>query len=205
MFDAQASALIKPLLERAALALARAGVTANQITLTGFMLGLSAALLISQHHYTVGLIALLASRLCDGLDGALARQTKITDRGGFLDIVLDMLFYASIPLAFAWAAPAANALPAAALLACFVGTASSLLAYAVFAAKRGITASSSGSTATEKSMVFLGGLTEASETLALFVAMCIWPQHFALLAWVFAGLCCVTIATRILQGWRALA
>ncbi len=60
-----------------------------------------------------GLFFIAASRLADGLDGELARVTAPTDRGAFLDITLDFLFYASVPLAFAWADPAANALAAA--------------------------------------------------------------------------------------------
>ncbi|MFM6999566.1 MAG: CDP-alcohol phosphatidyltransferase family protein [Limnohabitans sp.] len=75
---------------------------------------------------------LLASRLLDGLDGSVARLTQPTDAGGFLDIALDFVFYAAIPLAFAVAQPATNALPAA-LLASFIGTGSSFLAFAALA------------------------------------------------------------------------
>ena len=49
-------------------------------------------------------------------------------------------------------------------------------------------------------LYYLGGLTEATETLACFVAMCLWPQHFALWAWGFAALCAVTLATRVVGG-----
>ena len=118
-----------------------------------------------------------------------------------MDISLDFLFYASIPLAFAIANPAANALPAAALLAAFMGTGSCFLAYAALAAKRGM---SSSLQYPHKSFYFLGGLAEATETLAFFMAMCIWPEHFAPLAYLFTALCCVTIATRIYGGWRSL-
>ena len=122
-----------------------------------------------------------------------------TDRGGFLDITLDFLFYASIPLAFAVADPARNALAAAALLAAFMGTGSSFLAFASIAAKRGMTSTAYPN----KSFYFLGGLTEAGETLAFFIAMCLWPQYFAWLAWSFCGLCVLTIAMRIYWGWLA--
>jgi phosphatidylglycerophosphate synthase len=137
----------------------------------------------------------------DALDGAVARQGQPTDAGGFLDIELDFLFYASIPLAFALADPARNALPAAVLLAAFMGTSASFLAFAVLAAKRGM----SSTAYPNKSFYFLGGLTEATETLACFAAMCLWPQHFAALAYGFAALCAITIATRIWWGWRALS
>ncbi|HQS31514.1 CDP-alcohol phosphatidyltransferase family protein, partial [Polaromonas sp.] len=145
--------------------------------------------------------AILVSRACDALDGAVARHRTATDRGGFLDITLDFLFYASIPLAFALADPARNALAAAVLLASFVGTASSFLAFAAVAARRGMVSTAYPN----KSLYFLGGLTEATETLALIVAMCLWPAHFALLAYGFSVACAVTIASRLWWGWKAFA
>lgn len=201
MLDRQATQWIKPAMDRAAAALLAAGLHANQVTLFGFGLGLIAAACIAWQHYLAGAVLLLLSRLCDGLDGALARLTKPTDQGGFLDIALDFLFYALIPLGFAFANPAANALAAAVLLAAFIGTGSSFLAFAVLAAKRGL-----ASTAyPNKSFYFMGGLTEATETLAFFLAMCVWPQHFAVLAYSFAALCAITIAMRIGWGYRAFA
>ncbi len=165
----------------------------------GFAVGVVAALLIAGQFFIWALYAILLSRLIDALDGAVARLTTPTDRGGFLDITLDFLFYASIPLAFAIAEPARNALAAAALLAAFIGTGSSFLAFATFAAKRGMTSTDYP----DKSFFFLGGLTEAGETLAFFSAMCLWPHQFGLLAWIFCGLCVLTIVTRIYWGWQA--
>jgi phosphatidylglycerophosphate synthase len=199
MLDRLAAALLRPPLTAAARALARRGVTANQLTLLGFAIGLGAALTIALGAFVAGAALILLSRLCDALDGAVARQSRATDAGGFLDIALDFVFYASIPLAFAVAAPAANALPAAVLLAAFMGTSSSFLAFAAIAAKRGLTSVAWP----DKSIYFLGGLTEATETLAVLLAMCLWPQHFALLAYGFAALCAITTASRIVWGWRA--
>lgn len=200
MLDRFAISLLRPPVIAAAKILVRAGVGANSITLAGFAIGVCAALLIANSAYLVGATALFISRICDALDGAVARQTHSTDAGGFLDIALDFLFYASIPLAFAVANPGANALAAATLLAAFVGTSSSFLAFATLAAKRGLTSLDYP----DKSFYFLGGLTEATETLACFAAMCLWPQHFALLAYSFSALCAITIATRIGWGWKAL-
>jgi phosphatidylglycerophosphate synthase len=201
MLDRYATALIKPVVNAAGKSLARAGVTADQLTFAAFFIGIAAAFFMASGAYLAGAVAIFLSRSCDALDGAVARQRTPTDRGGFLDIALDFLFYASIPLAFAVADPARNALAAATLLAAFVGTASSFLAFAAIAAKRGM-----HSTAyPDKSLYFLGGLTEATETLMMFAAMCFWPQHFATLAYVFAAACCITIATRLWYGWKALA
>jgi phosphatidylglycerophosphate synthase len=200
MLDRVAIALLKPGLEGIARVLVRAGIGADALTLTGFVIGLGAAACIALQQPLAGLALLLSSRLMDGLDGAVARLTRPTDRGAFLDITLDFLFYASIPLAFAVADPAANALPAAVLLAAFMGTASSFLAFAVLAERRGL----SSADYPQKGIYYLGGLTEATETLLCFVLMCLWPQHFAWWAYGFAALCTLTIATRLLGGWRAL-
>ncbi len=124
-----------------------------------------------------------------------------TDRGAFLDITLDFLFYASVPLAFAITDPAANALPAAVLLAAFIGTGSSFLAFAVLAERRGLASAAYP----DKGLYYLGGLTEASETLICFALMCVWPERFAWWAYGFAVLCGVTTVARIVGGARALA
>jgi phosphatidylglycerophosphate synthase len=201
MLDRFATPLLRKPLQAMARGLVRAGIGANTVTLAGFAVGMAAAFLIANGLYFSGAITLLASRLLDGLDGAVARETRPTDAGGFLDISLDFVFYASIPLAFAVAAPSTNALPAAALLAAFIGTGSSFLAFAALATKRGM----DNLAYPDKSFYFLGGLTEATETLAFFVAMCLWPAHFATLAYIFAALCALTTVTRIWWGWRAFS
>jgi phosphatidylglycerophosphate synthase len=200
MLDRAANAALMPLLDAGARALARARIGADTVTVIGFAIGVVAALAIVLQAYLTGLALMLASRLADGLDGPLARLTNSTDRGAFLDISLDFLFYASIPLAFALAEPAANALPAAVLLAAFIGTSSSFLAFAVLAQKRGIASSEYPN----KGLYYLGGLTEATETLICFALMCLWPAHFAWWAYGFAALCALTTATRIVGGARVL-
>ena len=201
MMDRLALALLRPGLEAGARGLVRAGVGADAVTWAGFALGMAAAVCIAQGAFTAGLVLMLASRLLDGLDGAVARLTQPTDRGAFLDITLDFLFYASIPLAFAWADPARNALAAATLLAAFVGTGSTFLAFAVLAERRGLTSAAYPL----KGFYYLGGLTEATETLLFFAAMCLWPAMFPVVAGVFAGLCGLTVMFRLWWGWRTLA
>ena len=201
MIDRWTLALLRPGLDAGARALVRAGVGADAVTWTGFAIGLVAAVCIAQQVFMAGLGLLLISRVLDGLDGAVARQTQPTDRGAFLDITLDFFFYASIPLAFAWADPARNALAAATLLAAFVGTGSTFLAFAVLAERRGL----SSPAYPTKGLYYLGGLTEAAETLCAFAAMCLWPQAFPVIALVFAGLCGLTTVTRLWFGWRALS
>jgi phosphatidylglycerophosphate synthase len=200
MFDRIANAALQPLLRTGADLLVRTGLKANTVTYLGFSIGIAAAAAIAGQHYLAGLALLLLSRLFDGMDGIVARLTTPTDRGAFLDITLDFLFYASIPLAFAIADPARNALPAAVLLAAFIGTGSSFLAFAVLAEKRGLASHQYPG----KGFFYLGGLTEATETLICFGLMCVWPEHFAWWAYGFAGLCALTIVTRVVGGAKAL-
>ncbi|WP_439519922.1 CDP-alcohol phosphatidyltransferase family protein [Hydrogenophaga sp.] len=198
MFDRALQGVIRAPLERAARVFVRAGVGADALSFTGFGLGLAAAASIAFGYFLAGLALLLLSRLMDGLDGAVARATKPTDRGSFLDITLDFLFYASIPLAFALQDPASNALSAAVLLTTFIGTGSSFLAFAIVAAQRKL----SSLEFPDKGFYFLGGLTEATETLVAFAAMCLWPAAFPQIAYGFAALCAITTVLRIGWGYR---
>ena len=188
---------IDPPLNRAGRMLADAGVSANAVTLGGFAVGLAAIPAIGTGHYLVGLALLLANRLSDGLDGAVARVRGPTDLGGYLDIVCDFILYSGWAFAFALADPA-HAIPAAFLMLSFMGTGASFLAYAIFAAKRGITTEISGS----KSLYYLGGLTEGTETILIFMAFCLAPQYFAVMAYGFAAACWVTTVSRILAAAR---
>ena len=201
MLDRVAMKLLRPGLNAAARGLARIGLHADHVTLIGFGIGVAAALSIAFEQFIAGLLLFLVSRLCDGIDGALARLTAPTDRGSFLDITLDFLFYASIPLAFAVARPAVNALPAAVLLAAFIGTATTFLAFATLAAQRGL----KSVVYPNKGIYYLGGLTEATETLTCFALMCLWPGLFSLFAYGFAALCGLTILMRLWAGWRAFS
>lgn len=201
MFDRQILALTRPLVTAVARRIHAAGITADQISLTGFAFGLLAALLIAAGEAQWAVLPLLVNRAFDGLDGAVARHGTATDRGAFLDITLDFLFYAGVPLAFAWCDPPRNALAAATLLAAFIGTGVSFLAFAIMAEKRG-----EKSTAyPAKSFYYLGGLTEGSETVACFVAMCLWQHHFTTIAYVYAALCTVTTLTRLAAGWHTFS
>lgn len=193
MLDAAARRLIDPSLNRIGRVLAGRGISANSVTLVGLALGLCAASLIAIGHPWLALLPLLASRLADGLDGAVARATRRTDFGGYLDITADFLFYGAVPMAFVWVEPARNGAAGAFLLTSFYFNGASFLGYAILAAKRGMQTQAQGL----KSLYFSNGLLEGTETIGFFVALCLWPAHFAALAWVFGSLCFVTGALRL--------
>jgi phosphatidylglycerophosphate synthase len=174
-------------------------VRADQITIIGCAIGLAAAGAAALGLYGLALAGLALNRLADGLDGAVARVTGPTDRGAFLDIALDFVFYAAFPLGFVLADPAANAVPGAVLITSFVLSGTSFLAFAVVAAKRGMTAADYPS----KGIHYLVGLTEGFETIAVFALFCLVPAQFPWLAYGFAAAAALTGVIRYAAGWRA--
>ncbi|MGU9962022.1 MAG: CDP-alcohol phosphatidyltransferase family protein [Candidatus Puniceispirillales bacterium WSBS_2018_MAG_OTU23] len=176
---------------------AQFGLTANMITLIGAGFGILAFCAIATGYYGFGLAMIVLNRLFDGIDGAVARHFGATDLGGYLDIVADFIFYSIIPLGFAIATPE-HALAATVLIFSFVGTGSSFLAFAIMAEKNNISTDIRG----KKSIYYLGGLTEGTETIAVLIIMCIWPQFFHIFAYSFALLCGVTTVSRIYWAYE---
>lgn len=195
MFDAPLRRLIDPWANAVGRWVAKSGINANALTVTGFVVGAGAWAALAYQSYLLALALILGNRLLDGLDGAVARHLGPTDVGAFLDITLDFLFYAGVPFFFAVGRPA-EALAACFLAFSFVGTGTTFLAVAIIAAKRGITSEKRG----KKGIFYLGGLAEGAETILVFVALCLLPDWFSALAWGFGTVCLVTTATRIVEG-----
>ena len=192
MFDAKLRPLIDRGLDPIGHRLAGYGISANNVTIVGAGFGLLAFIFIAVDLAFFGLWMIILNRVADGVDGAVARASGQTDFGGYLDLVVDFIFYSAIPLAFAIASPE-HALAACFLCVSFMGTASSFLGVAILAAKHNISTETRG----KKTFFYLGGLTEGSETILIFCAMALWPNYFAYLAWGFGFLCWVTTGTRI--------
>ena len=197
MFDAQLRPLIDRLLNPIGRGLVTLGVTANQVTMIGAAFGLIAAGCAAAGLFYPALWFVIANRFIDGLDGAVARASRSSDFGGYLDIVSDFIFYSAIPLAFAVARPE-TALAAAFLIFSFIGTATSFLGFAILAEKHQVTTQIRG----KKAFYYLGGLTEGTETILLFLAMLVWPDYFSVMAIIFGILCWVTTGTRIYAAYR---
>ena len=193
MLDRTARRLIDPPLNAFGRGLAARGWSADGVTILGLALGLMAAALIALGAPGWALVPLLASRIADGLDGAVARATRKTDFGGYLDIVSDFLFYGAIPMAFVLMNPEANAIAGAFLLFSFYVNGTSFLGYAILAEKRDMTTAAQG----QKSLFYSNGLLEGTETIVFFLLLCLFPAAFAWLAWIFGTLCLVTAILRV--------
>jgi phosphatidylglycerophosphate synthase len=179
MLDGPLRKRIDPPLARIAAGLVALGVSADALTVAGFVIGLAALPDIATGHYAAGLVLILLSRLCDGLDGAVARRTGTTELGAYLDAALDFILYASVPFAFALADPG-RALAALFLMFGFVASGSSFLAFAV--TRRGLGPE---------------GLTEAALTVIAFALACLFPDRFGLIAYSAGTICFVVAGARI--------
>lgn len=200
MLDKFVRPFIDPPLNAVAKGIAKAGISANALTVIGFLIGMAALPAIAFEHYWLALVFLALNRVLDGLDGAVARATKPSDFGGFLDITLDFIFYAGFVAAFAWARPE-FALPAVFLVWSFMGTGCSFLAYAIIAAKTGAETEARG----RKSFYYLGGIMEGTETAFFLALMALMPDYFGLICWICGALCWITTAGRIWAAKQAFA
>ncbi len=199
MIDARIRRYIDPPLDKMAAHLRSTGITANQVTILGFLFGVTTIPLLAIHAYSLALAAVIINRFADGLDGAIAREQGITDAGGYLDIVLDFIFYSAVIFGFCLALPH-QALYGAFLIFSFIGTGTSFLALSIFAAKRSLSTNLRGT----KSIYYLGGLTEGFETILVLVLMCLMPAWFWLIASIFGILCWITTLTRIVTSYQLL-
>jgi len=178
--------------------LARAGINANAMTLFGLGVGLAASISIAASWFSLGLAFILLSRLADGLDGAIARATKKTDFGGYLDISADFLFYGAIPFGFILSDPSANAIAGAFLLLAFYFNGGTFLGFAILAEKHELTTQQRGI----KSLYLTEGLIEGTETIAFFLICAIYPPIFPVFATIFALLTFVTGIGRLMMAHR---
>jgi phosphatidylglycerophosphate synthase len=200
MLDNKANKILKPIMVRIARFLLKWHIKADTITLLGFGVGLLGILAIANGYFGLGLCFILINRIFDGLDGAIARESVTTDAGGYLDIVLDFVFYSGIVLAFIFANASQNAVAAGLLLFSFMGTGASFLAFAAMAERYQIADKSH----VNKAIHYVQGITEGTETIIFFVLFCLFPQWFPVIAYIFALLCIITTITRVYDGYRLI-
>lgn len=204
MLDSYARTLIAPVMDRLAESAVRRGFTANQMTLFGVLAGVFSFLMLPFGFYGTAVLGLVLNRVFDGLDGAVARLREnkgldngVTDIGGYFDIVSDLIFYSGFIFFYGLGQPQSG-LIAAFLLFSYMGTSSTFLAFAVLAAKKGIADINEPS----RSMFYLGGLTEGTETLIFMLLICVAPIAFPVLAIVFAVMCWLTTYGRVREAIR---
>ncbi|MCH7807433.1 MAG: CDP-alcohol phosphatidyltransferase family protein [Proteobacteria bacterium] len=199
MLDRTLQPLVVSILDVPGRMLGARGVESDWITLGGFVLGLAGAAAIALGAYDAALVLILLNRLADGLDGAVARASGVSDFGRYLDIVFNFIFYAAFALGFAFADPEL-ALTSAILIFSFLGLGGTVLAYAIVAQGAGLEADAAGNLWVDS----LSELVGTSETTLALILMALLPAYFGAIALVFALLCMVTTVFRIVRAWLVL-
>jgi len=195
MIDSHIRPFINPPLKIMAHFLVKLGITANGLTAVGFILSLLSFTALAFAQYNFALLFILLNRLTDGLDGAVARVTVATDLGGYYDIVSDFVFYAGTIFFFAVGKPEV-ALSAAFLIFTFMCTGTAFLAHAIVASKHEINHDKQG----EKSFFYVSGLAEGSETIIALSLICIIPDYFTFIAYIYGIICLITTIGRVFQA-----
>lgn len=198
MLDQRARALYAPAVGRVAARAAGAGISAGTVTAFGLAIGVGACVAAALGAWGVALILWLANRTLDGLDGAIARRTRASDLGGMLDFLADFVVYGGFVVAVAIAIPDAR-LAGTVLLAAYLLNNVALLSFASLIEKREL------GLGDERSLRFTVGLTEGTETILAYAAICLLPDHAATIAWIFAAMVMVTVLQRVALAHRTLA
>lgn len=149
-------------------------VSANMVTIFGFVVGMMAINFLAMNMYIEALVCVLINRFCDILDGAIAKIEGISKFGMFLDLCLDYVFYAGVIFGFALADPYENAVASCFLLFGFTTWNTSLLAYGVIKHND----SKKNSDKSDKAPFYLGGVIQGFEMFCGFVLSCLMPFAF---------------------------
>jgi phosphatidylserine synthase len=190
MLDAPVRKIFASPLDPVAVAMTRAGIRASTITLVGFMMGLGAVAFIITEQYAGALFFLALNRVCDILDGMIARVKGPTAIGGFLDATLDLLIYAMIPFAFAMARQQ-DALAATFLLLGFVVAAVPVLSVRIFSPHR----------SWDEDFVLCGH----TENFVIVVLICVAERWtFTPLAYFYGSLCFLSCGISIVSAMGKL-
>tara|TARA_B100000575_G_C22906773_1_gene526766 strand:+ start:210 stop:806 length:597 start_codon:yes stop_codon:yes gene_type:complete len=198
MLDRYSYRLIEPFLTTVGRNLLKVGLTPNSLTWIGLAFCIFAVVSIFYSNMLWGLLFIYLNRLCDGLDGHMARQTQITNYGGFIDIFFDFIFYALIPLSFGFQREE-NLIPAIILLLATFLNGTSFLAFAAAKSTEG-----KNKEFQKKSIYYSYGLMEGTETILFFSLFCIIPDNFSFISYIFSALIFVTMLQRVYEAKKIL-
>ena len=173
------------------------------LTLLGGGAGIAAAVTAGLGLYGIGLALWALNRILDGLDGTLARVKKTqSDLGGYLDIMIDFVVYAAIPLGLALSMPQDNVwLALAFMLATFYINAGSFLYLSALLERRQHGAKQRGELT---SITMPVGLIEGAETVIAYGLFYLFPHWLAPLMAIFGLLVSISAVQRVVWAVRHL-
>ena len=174
----------------------------NHMTILGFILGLLMCVLVFFQFYLTALILLVLNRLCDGLDGTMARLTIPSPLGGYLDIVFDFTIYSGFVLAFGLS-NSNYTIISMVLLFLYIGTGTTFLARAAIQTQLDkIPESSDSKKELPKSFYYSSGLIEGTETTIFMILCLLLPNFYIFISIIFGILCLITFVSRIVVCYK---
>ncbi|OEF97480.1 CDP-alcohol phosphatidyltransferase family protein [Desulfuribacillus alkaliarsenatis] len=192
MLDTHARPYVQPVIEKAAQAFVRIGMTANQVTVLSFVTGVSAGLFALFGQFYVALIVLWISGFLDAVDGTMARMTKTSGWGTVLDVTFDRIVEISIILALAYQFP--EAIWTLLLLSVAI-----IFSMTVFLTVGAVSEKKGG-----KSFYYQAGLAERTEGFLLFSIMLLLPGYLLATALLFAAAVTFTGCQRLWEAKKIL-
>lgn len=173
------------------------------LSLLGLLLGLACAALLATQQYALGFLFWFLNRLFDGIDGMVARASgRQTDFGGYLDIVIDFVVYAAIPIGLVLGLPQQlNWMALAFLLAAFYVNAASWIYLSALLEKRQAGARASGE---QTSVTMPRGVVGGGETILFYTVFMLFPSRLALWFVVMGSLTLLGVGQRLWWARRRL-
>lgn len=198
--------LLRPVKEQVLAPVARAigrRISPMAITIAGFIVGTAAAVLTARAAYGLALLCWILNRVFDGLDGSLARaQGSQTAFGGYVDIVLDFVVYAALPIAFVVASPRAPlALAALVLLGTFFVNAASWMYLAAILEQRN---QGARTRAELTSITMPEGVVGGTETALFYTLFFLLPDRLVMLFGIMSALVLAGVVQRLVWSARRL-
>ncbi len=177
-------------------------LTPNAISVLACLAGVACAAAAWRGRPVLSVLLWLLNRTLDGLDGAVARQAGAeSDLGAYLDILLDFVVYALVPIGIGLARPGGVPLALVVLLATFYVNAASWMFLSALLERSGRGAAAAG----QRTRVAMpAGLIGGFETIVLYTLALAWPAWAVPLFWTMAALVVVTVLQRFFWARRHL-
>jgi phosphatidylserine synthase len=209
VLDGPARRMLESPLGRLAAGVDRPWLTPDRITAAGLVLGLGSAGAAASQAWAAALVLWLLSRLADGLDGPLARRRQArtgepdagAGAGGFFDITADFTVYGSTVVGVAVGTAGVGDgpwLPFLLVLLAYYLNGAAFLAFSSIAERSGRRLDDG------RSLSFIGGLAEGTETILVHALWLLLPEQAWRIALVWAVIVLLSAVQRMWAGYRSL-
>lgn len=192
MLDTHARKYVEPFISKTAKLLLKWKLTANQVTVIAFIIGISSGLFIYLGEPVVAVAVLWLSGFLDAVDGSMARQTETSEFGTVLDVSFDRLVEISVIIGLALAFPEIT-LPLLLLSVAIIFSITVFLTVGAVAEKKGM-----------KSFYYQAGVAERTEGFILFSLIILVPSMMYIITMIYAAIVAFTGVQRLLEAKKIL-